>query len=229
MHIRLLVISLLALSFSAFAKPAFIEVNAKAQVQALPDFIQISVSIEKVGKNSADAKTATDSSSEALNALLKNEGIKDEDIEQARLSIYPDYQWHQGKRSLQGYKASRSVQIKLRDLDSYNEFMQKLSGLNLQRVSSGSGGFDNDASLEQKALVKALAKAEEKAKVMAEALGAKLGKVLMIQEGTRNKVGPRMYAEMAADSVGAAQASVGELQIKPEKVSASVSVQFQLK
>ncbi len=134
MHIRLLVISLLALSFSAFAKPAFIEVNAKAQVQALPDFIQISVSIEKVGKNSADAKTATDSSSEALNALLKNEGIKDEDIEQARLSIYPDYQWHQGKRSLQGYKASRSVQIKLRDLDSYNEFMQKLSGLNLQRV-----------------------------------------------------------------------------------------------
>ena len=226
---KLLILTLYFLSFSTFAKTAFIQVNADTKVEALPDYIKISVSIEKQAKSSAQAKAKTDTVSEALNVLLNNENIKEQDIDQARINIYPNYLWDKGKRLLQGYKASRSVLIKLRDLDSYNQFIKNLSQLDLQRVSSDSGGFDNTSLLEEEALVKALGKAKAKAAVMAKALGSKLGEVLMIQEGRASVIQPRLYSEVAVDSENQKHAINGELNMKPQTVSASVTVQFELK
>ena len=226
---QVLMLTLLLGSLSTFAKSAFIQVTADANVEALPDFINVSVSIEKRGNNSAQAKADTDAVSAALNTLLRRENIQEQDIDQARLSIYPNYQWDKGQRFLQGYTASRSVTIKLRDLNNYNLFMSKLSELDLQRVVASTGGFDNESFLEESALVKALGLAKTKAEAMATALNADLGKVLMIQEGRASVIQPRMYAEMASDSQAEDQSVSGELKIKPQKVSASVTVQFELK
>ena len=223
-----LLLALYALSLSTYAKTAFIQVNADAEVEALPDFIQISLAIEKQAKNSAEAKAQTDAVSAELNKLLNRENIQEQDIDQARLNIYPNYQWDKGQRFLQGYKASRSVMIKLRALDNYNAFMKKLSELDLQRLSSGSGGFDNESFLQESALVKALGLAKTKAEAMALALDTEVGQVLMIQEGRASVIQPRMYAEMAADSNRQEGEVIGELNIQPQKVSATVTVQFKL-
>ena len=75
---------------------------------------------------------------------------------------------------------------------------------------------------------KALQKAKDKAESMATELGTELGGVLMIQEGRASVIQPRMYAEMAADSNAQESEVTGELNIKPQKISASVTVQFKL-
>lgn len=226
----LLSLSILLFSVHGLAmNKANIQVSATGTVEVLPDFIQLTIMIEKTGSSKADVKTEVDHISQQVIDAATALGIQDEFIEASQLAIYPQYVWEKNQQRLIGETVQRSIHIKLYDLGQYTTLADAMAKIDISRMQQQGFGFDNEQQYQNLALIQALEKATEKAKLIAEAMGRKLGAAYQITENS-NGFSPifktRGMMAMAADSI---EAVAAPLEIRPQTVSTTVNIIFLLK
>lgn len=217
---------LTAFSAQALDKP-HIQVTGEGQVEAMPDFIRLHISIEKTGKNQAAVKQQVDGITQQVLDAATQLGIDDKHIEASQLAIHPQYSWHEGKRSLTGQTVQRGVAIKLYKLAQYSALAEAMAALDISRMNHQGFGYDAPEKHRNIALVKALKKARAKAALIAKTLGRKLDGVYQVSESTGfSNPAPVHRAEvmsMAADKPAGAP-----LDIKPQTVTATVNLIYLL-
>lgn len=219
---------LLSLNVAALNK-ANIQVSAEGTVDVLPDFIHISVQIEKTGNTKANTKSDVDKITQQVIDAARAQGIKEEHIEASQLAIYPQYEWDKNKRILKGETVQRAVNIKLYDLGKYTDLADAVAKIDITRMQQQGYGFENSEQHQNDALVKALNNAKAKAQLIADTMGGKLGAVYHVSEaGSGFAPMPKARAMMAM-SADMATESAAPLEIRPQTVSASVTVIFLLR
>lgn len=223
LHHYLLVV-LLGVSSAAMATERYVEVVGQGRLEVAPDFIKISLQVSDVQASTSTAKTNVDASINEVLAVAREAGIRTLDIDAARISNQPVYEWKNNTRVFKGEQVSRPVVLTLRDLSQHTTLVNSLLKIKLVNLHNTQMGFNDRAALEQKAMLSALQQAQSKATAMADAMNSKLGKVLRISEQGSHV--PMMEARMMA---ARADDSSAPMLVQKQTVEASALVRFELK
>lgn len=92
-----------------------LKVNGKGMVEAEPDMVLISVGVVTKDKNPQTAQNLNEEISKKLIDSLLQLGIAKEDIKTSSYTIYPEYDYVEGKQILAGYNVTHILEIKVKD------------------------------------------------------------------------------------------------------------------
>jgi hypothetical protein len=185
-----------------------VRVPASATAEVRPDLAHISVGVVTERKTAADAAAENARAAQAVIEEIKALGVAARDIRTLGITLVPTYSDERDppgrtRRTLTGYTARNSVEVRLRDVEKVGTVARALidKGANLL------GGIHftvSDADHRMDALrVTAIKDAAARAKMYADALGLKLGRVLEIEpEQQAPERGVMLRAQAAEGGVG---------------------------
>lgn len=180
----------------------YVEISGRGVIHETPDIAILSLTFSERHKQASYAKTTVDNQVEKFLGLSKQLNIKAKDIQAARISIYPEHD-HKNNRQLIGYRVSRDVQVRIRDLLNYPKLLEGAVDIGATNTGQLQLDFSNRKALENKALQAAYRDARAQAQLLAEVSGDKLGKTLWIQASAGHTPVPMrmaIMAEMKADA-----------------------------
>lgn len=232
LHLRILLLALLlglpaaALASADEMRPT-VTASGEGRVEVAPDIAWLNFGISARQPTVAAARDEVARGVARLIELARRQGLKDEHIATAALSVSPEFDWHPEtrERRLLGYVVSRQVTLRLTDLAKLGELTEQALGLGVTDASPASFDTSRRAELEAEALAAAARDARSRAEVMARALGVAVGAPLRIEAGGSG-VSPRpmMRAAMEADAMSGAETYQPGL----IRVTASISATFLL-
>lgn len=178
------VLSLISLPLLANPLPAqpHVYVEGSAEVEAEPDVMTFTLSIQASSMDLAKAKADVDERSRLLIDTSKKFGIKAADIATTALNIRPEYDYRDQQRVLTGNLVSRQVDITLRDLKKYPEMMKALVDAKISETINTQLDVSNRTALETRAQEAAVADAQARANRLAKAQGKAVGEPWSISE-----------------------------------------------
>lgn len=201
----LLVASLLLLSSACTeaAQPSAgggIEVNGQGTIEVVPDMGRVTLHVRREGAD-AGALTATLNQVTAdLIALTRQLGIEERDVTATALAISPRYARRGDGTVTDGVVASRTIEVVLRDLDSFVALMEQALALGVNNVDPIRLDSSRRAALEDEALSLAMEDAKAEALRVADGFGVRLGTVTRVQVGAHSPRPEAMRAVSMADS-----------------------------
>lgn len=185
-------------------------VNGDGKVFAKPDTFLLTVVASEKSKTTKEGFALVGTKVTALQKIMKDNGILEKDIQSVNIAINPNYNYDNGKSTIDGFIATHGLAVKIRNLDSIDAILAGVSGVAGVQIQSTAYDIDDKTALYHEARDLAIAKARQKAEDMAKASGVSLGKVVSISE---TQVYTPMYtnqyskSEMAGDSVSAGAVS----------------------
>ena len=200
--------------------------SGTSSVDAVPDIATLAIEVNIQAKDAATAKKqADDRVAEYLSFLDKN-GVVKKDINAANLRTQPDYDYQNGKSVLKGWRAVRTVEVTLRDLEKLNSLLDGALKAGLNEIRSVSLGVAQPDSYKDKARKAAIDDAVHQAEQLAAGFHAKLGPVYSVRYHVSNYQPSPMVRMMKAD---AAPVSAQETYEQPTiQFADQVDVVFQL-
>ncbi len=147
-----------------------ISVNGQAEVLATPDMATVSFGVLGRGATAQEAMNQASNGMNAVLSALRGAVIADNDIRTTGVSVSPEY----GKDippSIVGYRASNSVQVKVRDLGKLPAVLDSSVAAGATYAGGIQFGFNNDSDLRTTAMQAAAKAARTKADALAQALG----------------------------------------------------------
>jgi uncharacterized protein YggE len=92
------------------------KVNGKGMVEAEPDMVLISVGVITRDINPESAQNFNEATSKKLINSMLQLGIAKDDIKTSSYTIYPEYNYIEGKQILTGYIVTHILEIKIKDM-----------------------------------------------------------------------------------------------------------------
>ncbi|MBU6140473.1 MAG: SIMPL domain-containing protein [Proteobacteria bacterium] len=200
--------------------------RGSAEIEAKPDIVSFNITIRESEKDVAVAQQKMTEKSNKLLALLKEKSVEKKDIQTAGYSTNPRYNYEGEKQVLQGYEASQTIVVKLRDVAKSGEVLSGISALEIAEVNGPIFAVDDEDKLRLEAQAQAIIKAKAEAKITAKNLGIKLGRIVRFNEElNHNFVKPMMMARGVVSSE-----AMDPVQIEPgsKKVSSVVFVTYEI-
>lgn len=159
-----------------------ISTSGSAVIQAEPDMATLTINVTVKEKEASAAKAQADKRVAQYFDFLKAQGIEKKDINAANISTSPDYVYDKEKEEsvIRGYNASRSVTVKVHDLNKLNTLLDGALKSGLNDISAVEFGVNNPEKYREEARQKAISDAISQAKSVAKGFGTELGAVYSI-------------------------------------------------
>lgn len=174
--------------------------SGTASVDAVPDIATLSIEVNVAAKDAATAKKQADERVAQYLTFLELNQISKKDIRSANLRTQPDYDYQNGKSILKGYRAVRTVEVTLRQLDKLNPLLDGALKAGLNEIRSVSLGVAQPDSYKDKARQAAIKDAIHQAQELAEGFNSKLGPVYSVRYHVSNYQPSPMVRMMKADA-----------------------------
>nr|WP_276613461.1 oxidative stress defense protein [Escherichia fergusonii] len=174
--------------------------SGTASVDAVPDIATLSIEVNVAAKDAATAKKQADERVAQYLTFLELNQISKKDISSANLRTQPDYDYQNGKSILKGYRAVRTVEVTLRQLDKLNPLLDGALKAGLNEIRSVSLGVAQPDSYKDKARQAAIKDAIHQAQELAEGFNSKLGPVYSVRYHVSNYQPSPMVRMMKADA-----------------------------
>ena len=213
---------LLSLSQLSFAQ-TYVEVTGQAGIQVPADYVQLNIGLDSRHKSAAKAARANATQMATLVDFLLAQGVAKKDMQTQQLNLQAQYDYN--RNEVNGYTASRTMRVKVRNLESVDRLLVDLAELGGNRLHGYHAGIDDAQQWQHKLLQQASDNAKAKAMVLASNQSATLGAALQISEGSRPL--PQAPVQMARASMVAdvvpASTQVGDINLQ-----ANVRIRFAL-
>ncbi len=159
-----------------------VTVVGSGEVQGTPDTLTISASMEFLEPDATSAMNQTNERQQAVIDGLVGLGVDRKDIATTAADLAPQY--GADSTSIAAYRATNSVNVKIRDLSRASEAIGLIvsTGGNATRINSIAYSIEDDSQLVRDARARAFEDAEDRAGQYAELSGLSLGKVISISE-----------------------------------------------
>lgn len=174
--------------------------SGTASVDAVPDIATLSIEVNVAAKDAVTAKKQADERVAQYLTFLELNQISKKDIRSANLRTQPDYDYQNGKSILKGYRAVRTVEVTLRQLDKLNPLLDGALKAGLNEIRSVSLGVAQPDSYKDKARQAAIKDAIHQAQELAEGFNSKLGPVYSVRYHVSNYQPSPMVRMMKADA-----------------------------
>ncbi len=170
----------------ASTKRDTIAVSGTGKVSATPNVAILHLGVKDDGKTVKAVQTQNTQKMNQIIAALKVMGIKPKDLQTSNYSIYPKYDYTNGRQDIVGYTVSQNIQIKVRKLGSIGGILAKAGELGMNQTSGVQFTIDDPQALKVEARNKAINDAKQKARDLAGTLGIHLFKVVSFSETPQN-------------------------------------------
>lgn len=161
-----------------------ISVSGTGTASGEPDIALLTLGVQAEADSVGAAREQAASAMDAMLSALKDGGVADEDIQTTRFSVYPQYDFVDGKQELRGFTVENSVTAKIRTIDDTGDIIDAAvtAGGNLARVDNLQFTIDDPSALEDQARREAMADARSRAETLADEAGVDLGDPRAISE-----------------------------------------------
>jgi hypothetical protein len=207
--------------------------SAEGKVSATPDLATVSVGVITNGATAKAAQQEMTTKANQIIDFVKKLGIDAADITTANFSVYPNYNYNNGRNDITGYQANQTVTIKVHGVDKSTDVLGKvLDGAVVNGSNQVQGitfSFNDPDNLKQQARLLAIDKAKQKTQDLAKATGLKLGRIVTISEGTISSPSPMPYATGMGGGGMDAKSVPSSIEAGSQDVTANITVIFELK
>ncbi len=161
-----------------------VTVVGAGKVQGTPDTLTVNASIEFIAPDVTAAMNQTSERQQAVINALVNAGVERKDISTTQVSLQPQYGGADNPATIVGYRASNSIDVKIRQLDAASQTLALIVGTggDATRINSVNYSIGDDSQLVKDARARAFEDARDRAEQYAELSGLTLGKVISISE-----------------------------------------------
>jgi hypothetical protein len=204
----------------------WVEVSGEGRVSAAPDFARATLGVTTTGKTAGEAMAANAKAGNALVSLIKAEGVAPADIQTSGLSISPTFSQpsptQAGAPTIIGYSVSNNVTVMVRDIPRLGALLDRAVAAGANSIYGIGFGHNNPSALLDKARPIAVADAKRKAEIYASAGGARIGRLMVLEEvGSQPPVAfSRAYAAGAAAPT--------PIEAGEDKLTLTVTARFEL-
>lgn len=208
-----------------------ISVQGEGKVTATPDVALLNLGVQSDADTVRAAQTDNTKKMNAITAMLKEQGVKAEDIQTSGYSIQPRINWENGQQDIVGYTVNQNVTAKVRELDKAGDILAQAGDLGANQVGGIQFTIDDPQALQDEARQKAIDDAREKAQALAKQLGITIVKVVSFNEsGQGGPVYPMADRVMTleAGGMGGAPSPAPDIQPGSEEVMSDVQVVFEV-
>lgn len=212
-------------------------VSGLGSISVAPDLANLDLGVETRAADVSEANSRASAAMDAIIEALKARGVRDEDIQTSRFSVYPRYNWVEeevdgvrtGREVLTGYHVRNNAMVKLRDLDTVGEVIAEVvtAGGDDVRINGINFTLEDPKPLMADLREMAVADARAKAEHLAELSDVAVGRLIYISEGA---TGPstRGFADYAFESLmpaAPAPAALRAPSVSGSEVTLSLGVQ----
>jgi len=161
-------------------------VNGSGKVFGTPDLANITISFSELGNSSEQAISKLNQKVSKAKEIILSSGVGDSDVKTSQFEIYPEYDYSTNQRKILGHRASMTLSVKVKGLDStakkVSELIDKL--VVIPEINFGGVTFDieDKENLFNQARDLAFKEAEKKASQLASLGKVKLLKPLSIRD-----------------------------------------------
>lgn len=190
MRLLLLLTMVLAQVAIAGALPSepHIVVNGQARQTVIPDRLRMNMSITETGRDVEMVSNKTEQRAIHLIAQLKSLGIAKKDISASHLRIVPHYNWQNREQVYVGTEVSRHIEIVLRDLGKYDEFLRTILEARVGQIHSTQMESSSQLEIRKASLQAAIEDARARAELLVSNIPEKLGSVYAISQQSSGPV-----------------------------------------
>jgi uncharacterized protein YggE len=170
------------------SKVPTIDTTGTAEIQVVPDEVSFSLRITKSDKTLQVAKEQNDVNVAKIIALTKRFAIDSKDVKTDYISVSEKFDRVKLKDDdeyqnvFAGYTVSKTVVVKLRDLNKFEEFFSEIIKIGVTQVSNVSFQSSELRKYKDQARAMAIRAAKEKAEAIAKEIGQTIGKAVSIDE-----------------------------------------------
>ena len=207
----------------------FVNVTGTGKTTVTPDAVNMDASVSTVANTSAAALAATNKSAATFRQSIISSGVIAKYIKSQNLTVTPYYTYsQQGASKITGYQAAQAFIVVIRNAGNAGAILtaaQNAVGNSLQVNGVNAYVFDESAA-EASARAQAIKIAKAKATSYAELAGAKIGKIITIDESIQNaSPQPVAFASMAKTATDAAPA---QIDLGQQNVTVTVTTQWSI-
>lgn len=164
-----------------------ITTDGTGKVYLKPDMALINFTFSESARNTSGALDAVNKKMNQAKDILKKQGIADKDIETTNLSIYPEYDYSQGRvPKIISQRATLTAQIKVKKIDDTaskpSQLIDQLSEIDGIQMGGLSFDVEDKDKFQEEARTKAVEEARTKANSLAKLTGVGVGKPVSISE-----------------------------------------------
>lgn len=181
----ILVIALIALTGCQQGEGNTINVAGNSELNVKPDEAEVWAGISIVKDSADDAQTEANTIMNDIIDGLKQNGIKEGDIQTEQLNLYEERTWTRDEGSkVVGWRATQILKIKTTDLTKVGEIVDIVATNGANQINNIQFQLSEQKEKEykQQAIAQATKNAKEKAEVIADSLDVKLGKIKTVSE-----------------------------------------------
>jgi uncharacterized protein YggE len=168
--------------------PREITVTGVAEIKVPPDHVVIHTSVVNEAMDGAEAQAKTDQAARTVLALVRGQGIPTQDVRTEHIYLSTKERWDDKTRTsvFEGYRASNSIEVTLRDLSKYDALMAAMLKQGVNRINGVTFASASEIEKRREARILAIQMAKQKADYLAAQVGMKVGKPLSIAEERRD-------------------------------------------
>lgn len=221
-----------------------ITTSGSAEVRVIPSRVVLTFGVETFNQELNVAKRDNDSKVSAIIALTKELGVAPKDVQTDYIFVEPVYEGYDEKRvgKFLHYLVRKTVVVLLRDTNNFEKILSGALERGATHILRVRFEVDNLKAHRDKARSDAIRAARDKAQALAGELGAKLGRVMTIQD--YGSYDPALYyggswrerydggggqSQVSSQSDTPVSPTVGDaLALGQMRISAQINVSFEL-
>ncbi len=171
-------------SLAGEANSRRIIVSGEGRAEAVPDMAMLTLGVSDQGREARAVMAAVSDAAARILARLEALGVAGRDVQTRELLLSPVWSDNtaDGRARVVGYRASNTVQVRLRDLSALGRILDEVSAAGGNDFRGLSFGVQDPAPLLERARRAAVADAMARAEVLADAAGVRLGPLLELSE-----------------------------------------------
>jgi uncharacterized protein YggE len=207
--------------------PPSINVTGNADRSVQPDIAYLEIVVESRKARLEDARRDAGARTLAVLRGLESLAVPKDAIDSGSLLVQPQFTWDAkaGESRLQGYIVSRTVRIRLLDLDKLGSILERSVEIGANQVMPPRFALQNETRIRRELIAQATRDATQNARAVAEGLGVTLGiarKVDTVDSDTTVVAAPMMLRTNATAEGAAVEESYrpGQVTLRA-RVSAS--------
>ncbi len=220
-------------SVSLVDKSRTVSVQGVGKVLVTPDMATFSITVSELAETTREAQLKTNTKIGTLLAMMREQGIADDDLSTTALEFFPEYRWEENKKILQGQRVRQTLHVTVKGIDSKSvllpTLLDEIGTVTDISVSSIYFSKENTTTEYAKSRKLAMEKAIQKAEEYALAANMKVGKPLTVSD--YSSVDVRTPQPMMAKTAGAYMmdsAANTEVPAGKVDVTSTVAVVFEL-
>ncbi|KZN45909.1 SIMPL domain-containing protein [Pseudoalteromonas luteoviolacea] len=196
-------------------------VKGYSEVSVQPDTAIINVAINEKSKSLQQAKSDVDDVVAKALSIAKSFGVKGNHINAEQLNVYKQTRYNRStnEEEFTGFKVSRNITLKLKDIDKYPELLQAFVDSGINQFNNTQFVVEDKSEIMKELKQNAIEQAKLGAKELADGFGVKVGDLYSVSFAPMN-VPIQPYARgkvMAAESMSLQDAySTGDTKLTAE-------------